>query len=70
MTGAAGYPHPGSRPPSLGQGFERYRLEAGDSMHFPSSMPHQYVNPTGQTTRAVTVNLYDCPGQGTTGSST
>jgi transcriptional regulator with XRE-family HTH domain len=43
-------------------GFERYRLEAGDSMHFPSTMPHQYVNPTGETTRAVTVILYDCPG--------
>jgi transcriptional regulator with XRE-family HTH domain len=52
-------------------GFERYRLEAGDSMHFPSSMPHQYVNPTDETTRAVTVILYDCPGEpGTTGSST
>jgi transcriptional regulator with XRE-family HTH domain/quercetin dioxygenase-like cupin family protein len=52
-------------------GFERYRLEAGDSMHFPSSMPHQYVNPTDETTRAVTVILYDCPGDpGTTGSST
>jgi transcriptional regulator with XRE-family HTH domain/quercetin dioxygenase-like cupin family protein len=52
-------------------GFERYRLAAGDSMHFPSSMPHQYVNPTDETTRAVTVILYDCPGDpGTTGSST
>jgi transcriptional regulator with XRE-family HTH domain len=52
-------------------GFERYRLEAGDSMEFPSSMPHQYVNPTDETTRAVTVILYDCPGDpGTTGSST
>jgi transcriptional regulator with XRE-family HTH domain len=54
-------------------GFERYRLEAGDSMHFPSSMPHQYVNPTDETTRAVTVILYDCPGEereGITGSST
>lgn len=42
-------------------GFERYRLRPGDSMHLPSSMPHRYVNPTGETTRAVTVILYDCP---------
>lgn len=40
-------------------GFERYRLEAGDSMHFPSSMPHRYVNPTGRTSRAVTVIVYE-----------
>jgi transcriptional regulator with XRE-family HTH domain len=42
-------------------GFERYRLESGDSIDFPSSMPHRYVNPGGQTARAVTVILYDCP---------
>jgi mannose-6-phosphate isomerase-like protein (cupin superfamily) len=42
-------------------GFERYRLEPGDSIDFPSSMPHRYVNPAGQTARAVTVILYDCP---------
>lgn len=42
-------------------GFERYWLRPGDSMHLPSSMPHRYVNPTGETTRAVTVILYDCP---------
>lgn len=40
-------------------GFERYRLKAGDSMHFPSSMPHRYVNPTATTSRAVTVIVYD-----------
>jgi len=63
------YTHPGSEMVlvtagllEISVGFERYRLEAGDSMHFPSSMPHQYVNPTGETTRAVTVILYDCPG--------
>ena len=42
-------------------GFEHYRLEPGDSMQFPSSMPHRYANPTEETTRAVTVILYDCP---------
>src|SRR5215472_10721155 len=43
-------------------GFERYRLEPGDSIDFPSSMPHRYVNPGTETARAVTVILYDCPG--------
>ncbi len=43
-------------------GFELYRLEPGDSIGFPSSMPHRYVNPSTQTARAVTVILYDCPG--------
>jgi DNA-binding XRE family transcriptional regulator/quercetin dioxygenase-like cupin family protein len=42
-------------------GFERYRLEPGDSIDFPSSMPHRYVNPGAETARAVTVILYDCP---------
>jgi DNA-binding XRE family transcriptional regulator/quercetin dioxygenase-like cupin family protein len=43
-------------------GFERYLLEPGDSIDFPSSMPHRYVNPAAETARAVTVILYDCPG--------
>lgn len=43
-------------------GFETCRLEAGDSIDFPSSMPHRYVNPGGETARAVTAILYDCPG--------
>src|ERR1017187_1911492 len=30
-------------------------------MQFPSTMPHRYANPTEETTRAVTVILYDCP---------
>jgi quercetin dioxygenase-like cupin family protein len=42
-------------------GFERYLLEPGDSIDFPSTMPHRYVNPSAQTARAVTVILYDCP---------
>jgi DNA-binding XRE family transcriptional regulator/quercetin dioxygenase-like cupin family protein len=45
-------------------GFERYRLEPGDSIDFPSSMPHRYVNPSAETARAVTVILYDCPAGG------
>ena len=40
-------------------GFERYELEAGDSICFPSSSPHRYLNPTDETTRAVTVILPD-----------
>jgi len=42
-------------------GFERYLLEPGDSIDFPSSMPHRYVNPSAQTARADTVIQYDCP---------
>ena len=42
-------------------GFEHYLLEPGDSIDFPSSMPHRYLNPATQTARAVTVILYDCP---------
>jgi transcriptional regulator with XRE-family HTH domain len=40
-------------------GFERYELEADDSMHFASSLPHRYVNPTDEEARAVTVILHD-----------
>jgi transcriptional regulator with XRE-family HTH domain len=40
-------------------GFERYELEVGDSMAFPSSLPHRYVNPTGAISRAVTTILRD-----------
>jgi transcriptional regulator with XRE-family HTH domain len=43
-------------------GFDTYRLEPGDSIDFPSSMPHRYLNPGKDTARAVTVILYDCPG--------
>jgi transcriptional regulator with XRE-family HTH domain len=42
-------------------GFDRYRLHPGDSMQLPSTIPHRYVNPLGETARAVTVILYDCP---------
>jgi transcriptional regulator with XRE-family HTH domain len=40
-------------------GFDRYHLEPGDSMHFSSALPHRYVNPTRETTRAVTTILRD-----------
>jgi transcriptional regulator with XRE-family HTH domain/quercetin dioxygenase-like cupin family protein len=40
-------------------GFRRHELSAGDSMHFPSSLPHRYVNPTDEETRAVTMLLHD-----------
>ena len=40
-------------------GFERYELSPGDSIHFPSSFPHRYVNPSDEVSRAVTVILHD-----------
>jgi transcriptional regulator with XRE-family HTH domain len=40
-------------------GFERYELGPGDSMAFPSTMPHRYVNPGDETVRAVTAILRD-----------
>ena len=40
-------------------GFRRNELSAGDSIHFPSSLPHRYVNPTDVETRAVTVLLHE-----------
>jgi transcriptional regulator with XRE-family HTH domain len=43
-------------------GFETYALEEGDSILFPSSLPHRYVNPTDAQSRAVTVILRDAVG--------
>jgi transcriptional regulator with XRE-family HTH domain len=40
-------------------GFERHDLPVGDSIAFPSSTPHRYVNLTDQETRATTVILRD-----------
>jgi quercetin dioxygenase-like cupin family protein len=40
-------------------GFERHELEPGDSIQFPSSYPHRYVNPMDEEARAVTVILHD-----------
>jgi transcriptional regulator with XRE-family HTH domain len=44
-------------------GFERYELGPGSSIHFPSSLPHRYVNPTDEVSRAVTVILHDQDGR-------
>jgi transcriptional regulator with XRE-family HTH domain len=46
-------------------GFDRYHLAPGDSMHFSSALPHRYVNPTQETTRAVTTILRDEARHGT-----
>jgi transcriptional regulator with XRE-family HTH domain/quercetin dioxygenase-like cupin family protein len=46
-------------------GFDRHELDPGDSIHFPSSLPHRYVNPTDETARAVTVILHDEHGETT-----
>jgi transcriptional regulator with XRE-family HTH domain len=43
-------------------GFERYVLDPGDSIWFPSSMPHRYVNSGDVPARAITVLL---PGRAT-----
>ena len=62
------YTHPGTEMVLVTRGsleitvaFERYRLEPGDSIDFPSSMPHRYVNPGDETAHAVTTIFYDCP---------
>lgn len=40
-------------------GFDHYELTDGDSICFPSSLPHRYVNPSDQVARAVTVILHE-----------
>ena len=62
------YSHPGTEMVlmltgrlDISVGFGTYRLEPGDSMQFPSSLPHRYANPDGTEARAVTVIMYDCP---------
>jgi transcriptional regulator with XRE-family HTH domain/quercetin dioxygenase-like cupin family protein len=40
-------------------GFDQHDLRPGDSIAFPSSMPHRYVNLTDGETRAITVILRD-----------
>jgi quercetin dioxygenase-like cupin family protein len=40
-------------------GFDRHDLRPGDSIAFPSSTPHRYVNLTDNESRAVTVILRD-----------
>jgi transcriptional regulator with XRE-family HTH domain len=51
-------------------GFELYELEPGDSIAFPSSIPHRYLNPTDDVTRAVTVILRDALSALPSGNST
>jgi transcriptional regulator with XRE-family HTH domain len=45
-------------------GFDVFRLEAGDSIVFPASQPHRYVNPSDATSRAITVVVHDTPASG------
>jgi transcriptional regulator with XRE-family HTH domain len=40
-------------------GFDRYELGVHDSIAFPSTIPHRYVNETDATMRAVTVIVRD-----------
>jgi transcriptional regulator with XRE-family HTH domain len=40
-------------------GFEVYTLDEGDGMAFASSLPHRYVNPLAQISRAITTILRD-----------
>jgi transcriptional regulator with XRE-family HTH domain len=47
-------------------GFELFSLEPGDSICFPSTMPHRYVNPTDDVARAITVILPDGTAPGPT----
>ena len=50
-------------------GFERYELGPGDSMAFPSTLPHRYLNPGEETARAVTTILRDGLPHNTAGES-
>lgn len=43
-------------------GFDRYELHPSDSITFPSSLPHRYVNPTDSASRAVTFILRESLG--------
>jgi transcriptional regulator with XRE-family HTH domain len=65
------YSHPGTEMVlmltgrlDISVGFETCRLDPGDSMEFPSSLPHRYANPGAIEARAVTVIMYDCPADG------
>lgn len=43
-------------------GFEVYRLDAGDSIAFPSSTPHQYWNESAEPVHAIWVVVHSEPG--------
>ena len=60
------YRHPGlecvlvtENPLDITIGFDVHQVVAGDSIAFPSSLPHRYTNPTDKVSRAVTVILRD-----------
>jgi transcriptional regulator with XRE-family HTH domain len=42
-------------------GFDVFRLEEGDSIVFPASVPHRYVNPSDTRARAITLIVHDPP---------
>jgi transcriptional regulator with XRE-family HTH domain len=44
-------------------GFESYDLEAGDSIAFDASTPHEYLNKTGEVVRAISVVVHSEPGR-------
>jgi uncharacterized cupin superfamily protein len=44
-------------------GFDRLKLEPGDSIAFDSSIPHEYWNRTRQDVRAVWVVVHAEPGR-------
>jgi transcriptional regulator with XRE-family HTH domain len=65
-SNASLYRHPGTEMVLMlaGQlhiyvGFECYELGPGDSICFPSTLPHRYMNPSDEEARAVTVILLD-----------
>ena len=65
-SGATLYRHPGKElllvlegTFDIHVGFEVFRLEEGDSIVFPASQPHRYVNPMDTPTRAITVIVPD-----------
>lgn len=60
------YRHPGYEMVVVTEGrlqiivaFDTYDLKEGDSISFPSSMPHRYVNPYDSKAKAITVILHD-----------
>lgn len=60
------YPHPGFEMVTviagrleIDVGFEHYILDPGDSIAFTSALPHRYVNPLAQESRAVTTIIHE-----------
>jgi len=43
-------------------GFERYRLNVGDSLAFDPTTPHQYHNPSDAVTRCISIIVHDQSG--------